>query len=111
MKKLLLLLLFIIPVYCFAQTDSLKHKPKEEFCEAEVDGIISGYKLKVSNTDQKFDKVPYIKNANNKPRQFNSMLGIFNYMAQNGWVLVTSYPVAIDGGFTAILHLLYKRPL
>ncbi|WCT11516.1 hypothetical protein [Mucilaginibacter jinjuensis] len=111
MKKLFLLLLFVAPAYCFAQTDSLKYKPKEEFCEAETEGFSYGYRLKISKTDQNFDKVPYIKNTNNKPREFNSMIGIMNYMAQDGWVLVTSYPEALNNGLTQRLHLIYKRPL
>jgi len=110
MKKLLLLLLFISPIYCFAQTDSLRYKPKEEFCEVKAVPNYSGYQLRISEKDEKSNKMPWLKDGNNKVRQFYSMAGVLNYMAQYGWVLVTSYSDVTRGNSDDI-HLLYKRPL
>lgn len=110
MRKLLLLLLFVAPVHCFAQTDSLKYKPKEEFCEAEVQAYTFGYELKMSSKDEDFDKVPYIKDANNKARRFRSMVGVLNYMAHNGWVMMSTYADVYRGN-SGLLHLIFKRSL
>jgi hypothetical protein len=88
----------------------LRFKPKEEFCQVKAEGYYFGYELKVSNKDEDFDKVAYIKDANNKARRFRSMVGVLNYMAQYGWVLVTSY-VDVTRGNSDNINLLYKRSL
>jgi hypothetical protein len=110
MKKLLLMLLLISPIYCFAQTDSLKFKPKEEFCEVKAVPNYAGYQLRISEKNEKSDKMPWLKNADNKVRQFYSMVGVLNYMAQYGWILVTTYNDVTRGNSDDI-HLLYKRSL
>ncbi len=110
MKKLLLLLLFVAPIYCFAQADSLKYKPKEEFCEVEAEHYYFGYQLKINNKDERSGKLTWLKDANNKTRQFNSMAGVLNYMAQYGWVMISSF-AEVDRGSTGQIHLIFKRSL
>ena len=38
------------------------------------------------------------------------MVGVFNYMAQYGWVLVTSY-IEVARASSDDIHLIYKRAL
>jgi hypothetical protein len=111
MKKLLLLLLFISPICCFAQTDSLKYKQKEEFCEVQFARVLGGkFAVTIDNGNEKSGKATSLKDANGSKLKFKSVVSILNYMAQYGWVLVTSYSDVFQGS-TDGTHLLYKREL
>jgi hypothetical protein len=111
MKKLLVLLLFITPIYCFAQADSLKYKPKEEFCEVQFASALGGkFVVTIDNGNDNSDKATSLKDADGNKRKFKSVVSILNYMAQYGWVLVTSYSDVFQGA-TDGTHLLYKRAL
>jgi hypothetical protein len=111
MKKILLLLLLIAPVYCFAQTDSVKYKQKEEFCEVQVSPSSFGkFVIMTDNSQDKSGKLTKLKDAAGNNRKFGSMVEILNYMAKYGWVLVTSYNEVFQGE-SGGTHLLYKREL
>lgn len=110
MKKIIALFFLIAPAYCFAQTDSLKYKPKEEYCEVVARHYYSGYELKISNKDEDFDKIEWLKNADNKVRKFKSVLGVLNYMSQYGWMLITTF-TEVTRGNSDDMHFVFKRPL
>jgi len=111
MKKLLLLILLIAPVYCFGQNDSSKFKQKEEFCEVAVLRSAFGkFIIMTDNSHDKSGKLAKLKDADGNNRKFASMVEVLNYMAQYGWELVTSY-VEVSQGSSDGTHLIYKRRL
>ncbi|WDF56401.1 hypothetical protein [Mucilaginibacter sp. KACC 22063] len=110
MKKIFFFLLMIAPAYCFAQADTLKNKQKEEFCEVLVRHYASGYELKINNKDEDFDKIDWLKDADNKKRKFKSTVGVLNYMSQYGWIPVTTF-TEVTRGNSDDMHFVFKRPL
>ncbi|OKS88010.1 hypothetical protein [Mucilaginibacter polytrichastri] len=108
MKKILILLLLVAPIYCFAQTDSLKYKQKEEFCDVQFRYAFGGkYVIMIDDGHGKSIQPPVLKDANGDNMKFPTMVNILNYMAKLGWVLVTSYSEVWQGSSST--HLIYKR--
>ncbi|RCH56035.1 hypothetical protein DJ568_04615 [Mucilaginibacter hurinus] len=120
MKKLLLIVLLTIPVYCFAQTEAAAQKPAEQYCM-----IISTPKLfskKVTievdfGQPTKFFSDTRLKDEAGKVVSFNSTIDALNYMAGQGWIFVNAYAVATQsttGNTTQtnnILHYMMRRPV
>ena len=100
MKKVLNLLLLASPFYAFAQTDFTANRYKEKTCLVYV--YPHGAKYEVAIDDG---------GKNKETIQFDSVDAIFNYMAQNGWVLSTSASNIMQRGTSSNFVLIYKQLL
>jgi hypothetical protein len=108
MKKLLLLLLFAAPMFGFAQVTTPSPQQKGPFYIAEVYRGLSNCEVSIDDGSGKKVKNMMIKDAQGKTMKFNSVVSVINYLAQNGWSIITSYEDTL-GGATPSVALVIKR--
>jgi len=107
MKKLLFLLLFTLPVFCKAQTDSASHKQTVSYCTAEIYPDGSKYEIIMDDGTKKKSSQMEIKTPNGKVMKLDSRIAALNYVTQQGWTLVSSYAVV---GISDAIGLILERP-
>jgi hypothetical protein len=110
MKKLLFLLLFTLPVFCKAQTDSASYQKKIAYCTVEISH--SGASKFVATLDDgtttKINAME-IKDSKGKQIKFTSRIAILDYITQRGWTLVSSYYI-VDK-FFPVLGFVFEKPI
>jgi len=100
MKKVLNFLLLASPFYSLAQTAFTPNRQKERFCLVYVYPLGSKYEVAIDDGTK-----------NKETLQFDSVDGIFNYMAELGWVLSTSASNIMQRGTASNFVLIYKQLL
>ncbi len=113
MKKILFVISFVFPFFCFAQTDTTGTKQKEEYCMLFVSAKLFGKKINV-NVDFG-QEMPLLGNeklrdGNGNVLNFNSIIAALNYMAKHGWLLVNAIPSELESGGTAFYYVM-RRPI
>jgi len=108
MKKLLFLVLFAAPFFCFAQTDTATHKQKIAYCIAQVEH--DGSKFDINFDDGSRGKNgSEIKDSQGKTMKFDSRITALNYVTQLGWTLVSSY--TLKGTTREVIAFVFQRPV
>jgi hypothetical protein len=110
MKKLLLLVLFTAPMFVFAQNIASSNQQKGPYGIAMV---YFGYsksqvELSIDDGSGKKTKDMMIKDEQGKNVKFKSEVSALNYLAQNGWSIVSSYE-DVSGGGTPNVAFVIKR--
>lgn len=103
MKKFILMLALMIPIFAFAQSET--GVTRKVYCEIVGTGNITGTKVKIeADLGQKRitdtwggDAAPKIVNADGKEIKFNSMMDAVNWFAALGWELEFTYAVSEQG--------------
>ena len=109
MKKLLFLLLFAIPVFCKAQTDTTNHQKKIAYCTVEITTSGSKYLASLDDGTKTKSKDMEIKDSKGKQIKFTSRIAILDYVTQQGWILVSSY--YMDDKYDNTLGIIFERPV
>lgn len=103
MKKLIVLLILMVPFIAKSQTEM--NFPQKVYCEIVGTGNITGTKVKIeADLGQKHisdtwggDAARKIVDENGKDIKFNSMMDAVNYFAALGWNLEFTYAVSETG--------------
>jgi hypothetical protein len=107
MKNLLVALIIALPVIAHAQTVAAK---EGRYCEVQVTAKMFTKKITINidyGTDPLAkDNVP--KKDNDDLKQFTNITDVLNYMARNGWKLVTSYATT-NNGITDAYHFFFRK--
>ncbi|MCJ8211767.1 DUF4177 domain-containing protein [Mucilaginibacter sp. RS28] len=95
MKKLCLILICLLPLIGFAQKrDSITYKAKEIYCV--MTGVERTFSSKLKFSVDYGQLTPYNdlekKAETDKLQSFDSAADALNYMAMNGWELVSTTP-------------------
>jgi hypothetical protein len=104
MKKLLMLIILLLPMWAMAQTDSLANKAEEQYCM--VTEVPKSFSTAVNISVDfgqrgKMFGVQRLKDEEGKVKAFNSIVDALNYMASMGWELVsTSFTVSSPDSYT-----------
>jgi hypothetical protein len=114
MKKLLFAIaVSLLPYLVSAQTDSLKtdtsrYRAAEEYCSILPRGKMFSDWITVEadfGDPKAFSDHEKLKDSDGEDLKFKSTVAVLNYMAQQGWLLVNTFPS--DNG----QHYLFRRPL
>ena len=108
MKKLLFLVLFALPVLCLAQAAATAPQQKGPFSLAVVYRGGSKYEASIDDGSGKKTKDMLIKDGQGKPMKFNSVINVVNYLAQNGWAIITSYEDTLGGGMPSVAFVIKR---
>jgi hypothetical protein len=104
MKKLLFILL-LSPLFTFAQS-----KQVEEYCS-----IITSPKMLSRNVSVSVDfgqdgkESAAKKTIADKISSYTSVVDALNLLAQQGWILVANYQIAIDRGMITMGYLMKRK--
>jgi hypothetical protein len=117
MKKILLILLFVIPTFCYAQTNQPDStKAKEVYCMVIATGKLFSNKVSIQvdfgqeTSWWKGRHGDQIKDETGQVVNFNSVIDALNYMATKGWVFVNAYALS-EGTSGRVLNYIMRRPL
>jgi hypothetical protein len=114
MKNIILLALMLAPFIASAQVvvngTDINSQPDVEYVQ--LVGVNKPFSDKVIvsidyGQDAKMFESQAIKGPDGKPVNFNSMVSALNFMVENGWMYVNSYP--IWNGQSNVYHYLLKR--
>jgi hypothetical protein len=108
MKKLLLLLFFTAPMFGFAQTAIPALQPKGPYCLAVIYRGFSKYEASIDDGTGKKSKDMMIKDEKGKPMKFNAVINFVNYLAQNGWSIISSYEDTSGGGVPNVAFVIKR---
>ncbi len=108
MKKLLFLVLFAAPFFCFAQTDTTTQKQKITYCIAQVEHDGSKFDINLDDGSRGRNGSE-IKDSNGKTMKFDTRISALNYITQLGWTLVSSY--TLKGTTLEVIAFVFKRPV
>lgn len=107
MKKSIFLLLFLIPILSYSQTD-VTPETKTIYCELVGTGWLGKVTVEVDMGESKGFlglNTSYLIDPNtNKAIKFNSMVDAMNYMGEKGWSFEQAY--AVSSGSTNVYRWL-----
>ena len=112
MRNLLITLFLIAPAFAFAQNDTSKYIPREQYCMLTVTNRSFSTKVYISvdyGQETKYfglNTNRAVKDSKGRIIDFNSVVDALNYMSSQGWLFVNAYPIT-DGGF----NYLMRKPL
>ena len=115
MKKLLIIITFLMAGTCYGQniTDSLKNK----FVYCEIVGTQKFLSTKVIVTVDYGEERAFFQNMaikdeeTGKAQSFNSMVDALNYMGSKGWEFVQAYVVSTGTNNYSVYHWLLKKKI
>jgi len=110
MKKLLLLVLLTVPIFCFAQTDTITKKQKNAFCEVEAYPHGSQYEIIINDGSQTKENGKALKDGQGKTMKFDTIVTVLNYVSKLGWTFVSSYALVL-GGSSIGVGFIFEKPL
>jgi hypothetical protein len=111
MKKLLLLIVLSLPLFCFVQTDTTS-TPKEQYCMILATGKMFSSKVSIEvdfGQPTKFFSSNTLKDESGKIMSFNSVIDALNYMASKGWLFVNAYVITTSS--QNVLHYVMRKPI
>jgi len=108
MKKLLFILLFTAPMFGFAQTATSAPQQKGPYCIATIYRGFSKYEASIDDGSGKKTNDMMIKGEKGKPMRFNAVINFVNYLAQNGWSIISSYEDTSAGGVPSVAFVIKR---
>lgn len=114
MRKILLVLLALCPLFSMAQTDNSTAKPSEQYCMILATAKMLSTKVNITvdygqETKLFSFKDQRIKDEGGKVITFNSVIDALNYMSTQGWIFVNAYALTVSG--QNVLHYVMRRPV
>jgi hypothetical protein len=108
MKKLLITGLILFNVFLSgAQTDTSKI---EQYCQLIATPKLFSNKVSIDidfGDEKSLWRDGRIKDDNGKIKKFNTIIDALNYMGQQGWIFINTYPVVI--GQTTIYYFAFRK--
>ncbi|RYE31267.1 MAG: hypothetical protein EOP23_16645, partial [Hyphomicrobiales bacterium] len=94
MKKILLILIVLSPIFSFAQTDTSRAKMKEQYCMIIASPKFFSTKVNIEvdfGQPTAFFSDQRLKDESGKAMSFNTTIDALNYMGSQGWLFVNAY--------------------
>ncbi len=103
--------------FCFgamAQSDTTKHKPKEEYCMIIATAKLFSTKVTISidhgQETHLFGDRGTLRTDDGKLMSFNSVIDALNYMSTQGWFFVNAYALS-EGSQGKVLNYVMRKPI
>jgi hypothetical protein len=115
MKKIILSLVIVFPLFAFCQTDTGKI---DQFCELTAQGRIFSNKITIDidfgegRSMFSFKDTRIKDELSGKVRKFKSTVDALNYLGAKGWKLLNAFPVSESaglGGTQNIYHFFFVK--
>ena len=114
MKKIILLLLFVLPVLSQAQNTVVAvASPQEQYCMVLATSKLLSNKVTITidfgqETKMFAFKDTRLKDDDGAVKNFNSVIDALNYMASQGWQFVNAYVITVGG--QNVYHYVLRKP-
>jgi len=109
MKKIIIILCFLISFKSNAQLDTSK---VEQYCEVVATPRLLSTRVTIDvdyGEARSIWKDSRLKNENGKLVKFNTLVDALNYMGKNGWKLVNAFPAYTGSNSAAVYHYVFRK--
>ena len=110
MKKLLLFILLLSPIFLFAQSNPETNKTPDKYCMVvAAPKTFGGLKITLDYGQDQSTYTAFQLKETGTFAGFKSVVEALNYMSQQGWEFVNSYSVPFGGSKDFVLHYVFRR--